>query len=569
MGDGTSTTILSLTDLGNGGPAATEVIKYLVQAVGRDVVSFQRNTQVSYMAVERARDILKQINDYIDKVENSIGTAEDWDNFEKFTTAIDPLEEILSNLLLLTKDEKEQHFAKIDSIGDCVTSAVHWVHHRQELFKALGDFDTSIGLDRLSDESRTQTREHEHKEAQFNDDKAFLEELGTTTKNVISKDSIKFPSYLQAAEASLESLQNAVINGSTSSTPEWLRVTTIQTSILVEGVVKIMEVTPDTKILSHLKSKPVWTAASELTKDLRDNLNNTPSILPESVKKKYDALVKLLPNSCDLALPEAYVELIKKVGHIRRPFQAQAIALARLCHFLAGKFNETGASITVEGFNSLDEAFDKTLAVLEAAINVVSDLRTFDTANFDEHPTLEEFTKAEGLIKKGFKPFSLDAEWSSRQSDLVAARNKDKKRMEELSSLYSQNPSDTTKKVMVNVNIHCESGNSLGKVSVEEDETTRLLALRWRVASVLKPDEMKRARDAGTFFKEDGRSKLALQSQLSQLEDIVRDSAGKSEVTLRLVVPGPVIPETAARDVAAVDAAARNAAAVDAAARYS
>ena len=93
MGDGTSTTIFSLTDLGNGGPAATEVIKYLVQAVGRDVVSFQRNTQVSYMAVERARDILKQINDYIDKVENSIGTAEDWDNFEKFTTAMDPLEE--------------------------------------------------------------------------------------------------------------------------------------------------------------------------------------------------------------------------------------------------------------------------------------------------------------------------------------------------------------------------------------------------------------------------------------------------------------------------------------------
>ena len=90
----------------------------------------------------------------------------------------------------------------------------------------------------------------------------------------------------------------------------------------------------------------------------------------------------------------------------------------------------------------------------------------------------------------------------------------------------------------------------MNRFLVEEDETTRLLALRWRVASVLKPDEMKRARDAGTFFKEDGRSQLALQSQLSQLEDIVRDSAGKSEVALRLVVP-----ETTARD-AAVDAAA-------------
>ena len=95
MGDGspTPTTISSFTDFGNVGPAATEVIQYLVQAVGRDVVSFQRNTRVSYMAVERARDILKQINDYIDKMEISTGTDADWDNFEKFTTAIDPLEE--------------------------------------------------------------------------------------------------------------------------------------------------------------------------------------------------------------------------------------------------------------------------------------------------------------------------------------------------------------------------------------------------------------------------------------------------------------------------------------------
>ena len=85
------TKISSLTDLGNDGPAATEVLKYLVQAVGRDVVSFQRNTQVSYLVLERARDILKEINEYIDKVQTS--TDVDWDSFEKFTMAIDPLEE--------------------------------------------------------------------------------------------------------------------------------------------------------------------------------------------------------------------------------------------------------------------------------------------------------------------------------------------------------------------------------------------------------------------------------------------------------------------------------------------
>jgi hypothetical protein len=85
------TELLSLTNLGIGGPGATESVKYLVQAVGRDVVSFRRNTHVSYMAVERARDIIKSINEYIAKVEDS--ETGDWDSFEKFTMAIEPLEE--------------------------------------------------------------------------------------------------------------------------------------------------------------------------------------------------------------------------------------------------------------------------------------------------------------------------------------------------------------------------------------------------------------------------------------------------------------------------------------------
>jgi hypothetical protein len=85
------TELLSLTNLGIGGPAATESVKYLAQAVGRDVMSFRRNTHVSYMVAERARDIINAINEYIARVEDS--EIADWDSFEKFTVAIEPLEE--------------------------------------------------------------------------------------------------------------------------------------------------------------------------------------------------------------------------------------------------------------------------------------------------------------------------------------------------------------------------------------------------------------------------------------------------------------------------------------------
>jgi len=62
----------------------------------------------------------------------------------------------------------------------------------------------------------------------------------------------------------------------------------------------------------------------------------------------------------------------------------------------------------------------------------------------------------------------------------------------------------------------------------------RLLALRWSVSGVLRPDEMKRARTAGTFFiQTDGKwSQIsAMHSTLAEIIDL------KSEVTLRLVVP--------------------------------
>lgn len=45
---------------------------------------------------------------------------------------------------------------------------------------------------------------------------------------------------------------------------QWLTVITIQTSMLVEGVVEMVkDAVLDPEILGHLKSRPVWKAASE------------------------------------------------------------------------------------------------------------------------------------------------------------------------------------------------------------------------------------------------------------------------------------------------------------------
>jgi hypothetical protein len=88
---GSVTTISSINLPGSSNEAypATELIKYLIDAVGRDVMSFRRNAQVSYLLVDRTRDIFDAINTYIQRTES----GEDWESYDKFTSAIDPIEE--------------------------------------------------------------------------------------------------------------------------------------------------------------------------------------------------------------------------------------------------------------------------------------------------------------------------------------------------------------------------------------------------------------------------------------------------------------------------------------------
>lgn len=88
---GSVTTISSVNLPGSSNEAypATELIKYLIDAVGRDVMSFRRNAQVSYLLVDRTRDIFDAINTHIQRTES----GEDWDSYDRFTNAIDPIEE--------------------------------------------------------------------------------------------------------------------------------------------------------------------------------------------------------------------------------------------------------------------------------------------------------------------------------------------------------------------------------------------------------------------------------------------------------------------------------------------
>ena len=68
---------------------ATKVIKYLIDAVDGDVMSFRPHAQVSYLLVDRSRDLFDAINVYIQRTESE----EDLGSFDIFIRAIDLIKE--------------------------------------------------------------------------------------------------------------------------------------------------------------------------------------------------------------------------------------------------------------------------------------------------------------------------------------------------------------------------------------------------------------------------------------------------------------------------------------------
>ena len=144
----------SLTHLENPVFPATESIRQLIETIARDVVRFRRNTQISYHFVDKARSVCDIINALIQRVDEE----DDWDSYDKFTEAIDLLEEyvqppprviwilIFPRLLLdstaTTQDEVQRHFGGDNDLDGCIASATTWESNRERLRGCLHSFRT-------------------------------------------------------------------------------------------------------------------------------------------------------------------------------------------------------------------------------------------------------------------------------------------------------------------------------------------------------------------------------------------------------------------------------------------
>jgi len=167
----------SLTHLENPVFPATERTRQLIETIGRDVVRFRRNTQISYHLVDRARSVCDILNALIQRVDEE----DDWDSYDKVTEAVDLVEELLFTSAAITQDEVQRHFGGDKDLDGCIASTTTWESNRERLREYLHSFRTEPEIGELL--PMADDEETEIIEAGKHDDASFLLELHQSIKS--------------------------------------------------------------------------------------------------------------------------------------------------------------------------------------------------------------------------------------------------------------------------------------------------------------------------------------------------------------------------------------------------
>ncbi|KAI9451742.1 hypothetical protein BJY52DRAFT_84591 [Lactarius psammicola] len=492
---------------------ATESIKQLIETIGRDVVRFRRNTQISYNFVDKARSSCQAINALIREVDEN----DDWDSYDKFTEAVDLLEELLLNSATTTQDEVQRHFGGDRDVEACIASASNWEMNRESLRKFLNSVRAKSEIGKLlrnGGDEETETIEagsHHDEDAEIveagkHDDASFLLEL---------YQSIKSHSFRERAEGSVPQLIELVNDrladlytlAQSEVLDDVLAIFTIKAAMLVSGVMDIsVDSSANKDRTHHLKRESVWDAIHKLLNYFYDITEGTDATVPE-IEERFDAFLQTLQTIPEAPLPAAYTQLMKQAGKIRRPYHAQALALISLCRFLARHYEGlTEAEHTATNVEPFEDTCRETLSALQVAVASESALRGFDFDAPENAHVVNAFASARTRIRHCFEHFGLTSHWAQYERIFLQAVEKDRSRTVQLNELLAARPSRTPDATsdLVRVNVQVRDGSATGNVlrefAVGVEPETRLRALRWHISKALGPQDSARVLRDSTFF---------------------------------------------------------------------
>ncbi|KAG9095612.1 hypothetical protein FS749_010107 [Ceratobasidium sp. UAMH 11750] len=475
--------------------AATELVEHLIKLTGAEVCTFRKNTQASYRFVDTARSLCDRINGLITKVESD----GDWEAFEAYSEAIDPLEDALHAFAAVEDLDEGSHLHDSTSVDACRGFITQWEKDRKHIREKLDHLRTQERLATLL--KPTQEDDKDVTDAYQHDDRTLLSDLTSAIKKYLSQKEItatfskKIQAMLHEVSKGVQLVEDLLNDVSSTQISDESTVLATKAIMTIYGFMELGQ-NPETPVVTrlYLRSEGAWLLAKQLLDGLTKHLKQEKKF--EEVAPVFQDFFDQLSasKSTDAGLPSSYPGLVKLVGKIGRSYYAQSILLVTLCREAATFYQSSEKKS--EHYVALENAFDRTLDALTKAVETMqssvdeaglSQFKDFKPDDYEAQDCTKLFKESAKELTLCFKEIGLVKE-ESGETRLEKAKEKDKGRMvaasERVQRVKTPLPVEPGKlvEVIVKVREGKFDGDDLGEHKIRVQRSTRLSAIGWSVS---------------------------------------------------------------------------------------
>ncbi|KAG8878899.1 hypothetical protein FRB97_002136 [Tulasnella sp. 331] len=425
-------------------PASTDLIAFLLNAVGQDACKATRNTQTLYRFVGRARDVSKNIKTLIHEVDKSDPESDGVAAlvaFEGYTKKVGPLEDELFRVAALdTGADITLAPAPTDKL-EILTTYQNWKLHREEIGTAYKDL---IAL-KISDNDVPPTNDEIAEVAKY-DDLAWLSHVvdSMAAHELVHNKTDPFGKTFGDAVQTVAEKYGELLEALHKQTPlpEIGSDLASRSAMVLLSAIGLASGTQDQEVRRRLKHPmATWDRALKLLDRMLACLKSTDPEVADATKE--GSIGKVL---ADWEIFEAYLldvtianllpivlSLLAHVGKIRRHYYAQSLALVNLCITLEKDSRTQAGSRDIY---VMEEALDAAKTALVAATTAKT---TFHLEHHDFNATrTDDAGKAfDSALEKVSKAFTAHNLTTTEPSDptktptkiMEDARNKDEAKL--------------------------------------------------------------------------------------------------------------------------------------------
>ncbi|KAF8999765.1 hypothetical protein BDQ17DRAFT_731237 [Cyathus striatus] len=420
---------LTLKSVGEG-PAATELLRVLLQYLNSEFTrNAIRNVHSSLRIVTTADQLNADIQALINSVDSETDYNTAWLLFQKYSSAIEPLESALLELSFAEDDKALLgHLPPSDNITHGVTFIERWVTHRDLIASVLrglvvdnlkavspelyNKFNQEVLADRKHDDRNTMS------ELSKSISSSILADKNVVQRPAGAKSITSIKSTIQRISVSLS---NAQANFSDD-----LRALAIRTAMLICAAFSILcNPHAPVDVKKRLReTHEIWASMTSLLQGISQHLANANAPSISSLEKDWERLKELLLGDEAVNFLPDLLKLIKAVANARRPFFGRAVVFVQICQVLCDHYDKVGENAADP--ESLKGIIQGGSEVLQAVSDVVKDVKAFGIDAADYSSIEQKFESITANMGDCFKQYDMK-DWEKYEARMKFAAEQDKK----------------------------------------------------------------------------------------------------------------------------------------------